>query len=96
MARSPSPDLASRLHRMGVMRIAAVIAFAAVLGACSPSDDARAKEEARRTADQARHDAKEAGHEVKVEAEKASREIDKGLHDARDKVRGALDKPDRK
>ena len=71
------------------MRIAALLVLAVGLGACTPAD----KEQARQTAEKARHDAEVAAHKAKIEAEKASREIDKGLHDARTKVRGALDQP---
>lgn len=75
------------------MRIAAVVFIALALGACSPSEDQRTREQARQTADQARHDAQVAAHDVKTEAEKASRELNKDLHTAREKVRGALDQP---
>ena len=78
------------------MKIAAIIALAFGLGACSPSDDQRAREQARQTAEQARIDARKAAHDVKVGAERASKELDKDLHTAREKVRGALNQPDNK
>ena len=76
------------------VKLAAVIAFAIALGACSPSEDQHAREQARQTAEQARHDARVVAHDVKTEAEHASKELDKDLHTARQKVRGALDKPE--
>jgi len=81
--------LADRLHCQQAMRIAALLVLAVALGACTPAD----KEQAHQTTEKAKHDAEEAAHKAKIEAEKASREIDKGLHDARNKVRGALDQP---
>lgn len=79
------------------MRFAALLLLAIGLGACTPADDARAKQQARETTEQARHDAIKAGHEIKTEAEKAGQKVDQGLHEARNKIRGALDQPsDRK
>jgi uncharacterized membrane protein YccC len=75
------------------MKLAAVIAFAFALGACSPSEDRRAREQARQTAEQAKHDARVALEQAKIAAEKANRELDKDLHKAREKVRGALNQP---
>ena len=75
------------------MKLALVIAFAIALAACSPSEDAHAREQAHQTAEQARKDVKEAAHDVKVGAERASKELDKDLHKAREKVRDALNQP---
>ena len=73
------------------MKVTVLVVVGFALAGCTPSEDARAREQARQTAEQAKHDAKEAAHDVKTEAEKASRELDKDLHTAREKVRGALD-----
>ena len=77
------------------MKLAALVILGFALAACTPSEDAHAREQARQTADQAKHDAKEAAHKVKTETEKASQELDKDLHKAREKVRGALDSDDK-
>ena len=73
------------------MKLAVLVIVGFALVGCSPSEDARAREQAHQTAEQAKHDAKQAAHDVKTEAEKASQELDKDLHKAREKVRGALD-----
>ncbi|HVW83251.1 MAG TPA: hypothetical protein VHB50_01155 [Bryobacteraceae bacterium] len=78
------------------MRLAVAILFAVATIACSPSQDEHAREQARRTAEQAKQDARQAMQDAKREASKASRELDEGLHKTRDKVRQALNEPDRK
>ena len=74
----------------------AAITFALGLAACTPAEDARAREQARETAEKAKRDAEKAGREIKNEAEKASQSLDKGLHDARTKIREKIDKADGK
>ncbi|HKD04446.1 MAG TPA: hypothetical protein VKB79_00975 [Bryobacteraceae bacterium] len=73
------------------MKLTVLVILGLALIGCSPSEDARAREQAHQTAEQAKHDAKEAAQKVKTESEKASQELDKDLHTAREKVRGALD-----
>jgi hypothetical protein len=71
-----------------------VLAFCAfILGACSPGDNERAREEAHQTAEQAKRDSRVVLHEAEVGAQKASKEINQGLEKTRDKVRQALDTP---
>jgi hypothetical protein len=97
MDRFRSPDFGEPIALLRVMKFAALVVLAVALGACTPADDERAKAQARETTAQAKHDAVKAGHEIKTEAEKASQKVDQGLHEARDKIRGALDQPsDRK
>jgi hypothetical protein len=79
-----------------VMKLTAVIVFtfcAFMLGACSPGDNERAREEAHQTADQVKHDSRVVLHEAEAGAQKASREVDRGLEKTREKVRQALDEP---
>jgi len=80
------------------MRITALIFFAVVLGACSSTNDERAREDADRAREQARHageqvkrESKVALHEAEVDAKKAGKAIDRGLEKTRDKVHEALD-----
>jgi len=75
------------------MKPATLIFCAFILGACSPSDNERVREEAHQTAEQAKHDSQVALHEAEVGAQKASKEINQGLEKTREKVRKALDTP---
>ncbi len=75
------------------MKYAAAILIALTLSACTPSQDNRAREQARQDVDHAREDAKEALRKAKIETQKASRELDVDLHKAREKARQALDQP---
>jgi hypothetical protein len=80
------------------MRITALLLFAITLGACSATDDARAREDAdrareqgRQAAEQVKRESKVALNDAEVEAKKAGKEIDRGLEKTRDKVHQALD-----
>jgi hypothetical protein len=78
------------------MKLTALIVFtfgALILGACTPGDNERAREEAHQTADQARHDSRVVLHDAEVGAQKATKEINRDLEKTRDKVRQALDAP---
>ena len=80
------------------MRITALIFVAVLLGACSQTDDDRAradaekaKEQAHQTTEQLKRESNAALHDAEVGAKKASKEIDRGLENARDKMRQSID-----
>jgi hypothetical protein len=76
------------------MKIAAPLLFALILGACTQSENDKAREQARQTADQLKHDSREALHQAESGAAQAGREINRGLDKTRDKVREALNEHD--
>ena len=75
------------------MKLTALIFCAFILGACSPGDNERTREEAHQTAEQVKRDSRVALHEVEAGAQKAGKEIDRDLEKTREKVRKALDTP---
>ena len=72
------------------MRLTILIICALLLGACSQSDNDRARAEAHQTAEEVKHDSRVALDKAKVEAKKANKELTEDLNKARQKVRGAL------
>jgi hypothetical protein len=72
------------------MKLATLVFCALILGACSQSDNDRAREQARQTGDQLKHDSREALHQAEADAAKAGKEINRGLDKTREEVRGAL------
>jgi major membrane immunogen (membrane-anchored lipoprotein) len=72
------------------MRLTTLIVCALLLGACSQSDNERARAEAHQTAEQVKHDSRVALDKAEVEAKKANRELNEDLNKAREKVRGAI------
>lgn len=78
------------------MKAAGVLFFALMLGACSRSENDRAREQAHQAADQLRQDSRKALHEAQKDASVASHELNRDLDKTREKVRQALNEhPDR-
>jgi hypothetical protein len=69
-----------------------VLVFCALMGgACSQSENDRAREQARQGEEQLKHDSRVALNKAEVEAKKANKVLSQDLDKARAKVRGAID-----
>jgi hypothetical protein len=75
------------------MRILAVVLSCVVLGACSQSQDARAREQMHQTGEQLRESSRDAVHQAEADTARAGQELNRGLEKTREKMRKALDVP---
>ncbi len=90
--RAKWPPSPARLTEKNGMRfLPALVASAAMLAACTNSDQERARQKAREAGRELQHDAKQAADKAGRAVDQAGREIDKGMADATEKAKRAVD-----